>query len=191
MTKPLCRFCGRRCGEASSISAARRCELRSSRRTSCRRWSRSIRCTPTSARTACWCSSSEFESRRSTSSATMPISRRSPSSWLRHAEAYAARMARSLRLGPTHLSSRSPATTATCCSTSSERGIGVLGVEPAANVAAVANDEGHADRGRVLRHRDGATACSRRATGRPDRRQQRAGACAGPQRLRRRLARSC
>ena len=44
--------------------------------------------------------------------------------------------------------------------------IGVLGVEPAANVAAVARDERRADRGRVLRRGDGAAARRRRAGGR-------------------------
>ena len=108
--------------------------------------------------------------------------------WLRHAEQYAARMIEdACGSMPTRSSSRSPATTATCCNISAQRGIGVLGVEPAANVAEVAQRKGIADRGRVLR-------CGRRAAagaaqaGRPDRGQQRARARAGPQRFRRRAS---
>ena len=55
---------------------------------------------------------------------------------------------RSQRLRPrtrSLASSRSPATTATCCSTSSQRGVPVLGIEPAANVAAGRRGEGRAD----------------------------------------------
>ena len=50
---------------------------------------------------------------------------------------------RALRARPRRASSsRSRATTATCCSTSSRRSIPVLGVEPAANVAAAAWERG-------------------------------------------------
>ena len=62
-----------------------------------------------------------------------------------------ARARRALRRGddralrprrPTATSSSWPPTTATCCSTSSQRGMPVLGVEPAANVAEVAEEKG-------------------------------------------------
>ena len=74
-------------------------------------------------------------------------------SWLEHCAALRADGDRA-RSGsaPRRWWSRSRATTATCCGTSSTPGIPVLGVEPAANVAEVAIARGHPDRGRVLRH---------------------------------------
>ena len=58
-------------------------------------------------------------------------------SWVEHARAVRRgdRRPRSAS-APNRWSSRSRRTTATCCSTSSGAGVGVLGVEPAANVAA-------------------------------------------------------
>ena len=59
-------------------------------------------------------------------------------SWLAHARAYTEQMIERWSLGRRIRSSRSPATTATCSSTSSQRGIPALGIEPAANVAKAA-----------------------------------------------------
>ncbi len=83
-------------------------------------------------------------------------------SWLEHAKRYAEMAIERFGLdGPRAASSRSPATTATCCSTSSSAAIPVLGIEPAANVAEVATANGHPHHGQVLRPRD-------RARGRGD-----------------------
>ena len=76
--------------------------------------------------------------------------------------------------------------------TSRARGVPVLGIEPAANVAAAAEASGHPDAARVLRRRDW------RASSRPSgvaadllRRQQRARPRARPQRLRARASTPC
>ncbi len=80
------------------------------------------------------------------SSASTPTSRRSPTRWVEHARGYVDGHDRAARPRPRQSSSsRSPATTATCCSTSSRAGIPVLGIEPAANVAEVAERAGHPD----------------------------------------------
>ena len=108
-------------------------------------------------------------------------------SWLEHARALRRGDDRALRASTARAtSSRSPPTTATCCSTSSERGVPVLGIEPAANVAEVAVAKGHPDAGRVLRRARPRAALAERVAGRPAARQQRARARARPQRLRRR-----
>ena len=58
--------------------------------------------------------------------------------------------------GPTAWSSRSPATTATCCSTTSRRGVPVLGIEPAAQHRRRSpRGARHPDARRVLRRRPG------------------------------------
>ena len=68
-------------------------------------------------------------------------------SWVEHCRRYADAMTRAVRPGrQAARSSRSPATTATCCNTSSTKAIPVLGIEPAADVAAAARSEGRADR---------------------------------------------
>ena len=75
---------------------------------------------------------------RARSSPSTPTSRRTPTSWVEHARALRRAMISSgFGLGADAASSsRSRATTATCCSTSSRAGVPVLGIEPAANVAA-------------------------------------------------------
>ena len=77
------------------------------------------------------------------------------SSWLEHSRRYAEQMIERLGLGrATATWSRSPPTTATCCSSSTSARSRCSGIEPAANVAEVALAEGHPDAGRVLRARD-------------------------------------
>ena len=95
---------------------------------------------------------------------------------------------RALRSGPRQPGrSRSPATTATCCSTSSQKGIPVLGIEPAANVAAEAAREGHPDAWSSFFGTETARELAARGRpGRPAARQQRARPRARPERLRRR-----
>ena len=72
-----------------------------------------------------------------------------------------------------------------------ERGIPALGIEPAANVAEVAREQGIETVVRVLRPRARRPARRRGPPRRPARRQQRAGPRARPQRLRRRHGASC
>jgi len=64
------------------------------------------------------------------------------SSWLSHAEAYAARMAQELALGPDSLVVELASNDGYLLRHFRRLGIGVLGVEPAANVAAVAETNG-------------------------------------------------
>ena len=87
---------------------------------------------------------------------------------------------------PTALSSSSPPTTATCSSTSCERGIPALGIDPAANVAEAATRARRRDDRRLLRLAARRDARRRRPPRRPGRREQRARAGAGAERLRRR-----
>ena len=64
-------------------------------------------------------------------------------SWVEHGRRYVDGHHRPPRAGPeARTSSSSPATTATCCSTSWPRGVPVLGIEPAANVAEAARARG-------------------------------------------------
>ncbi len=108
-------------------------------------------------------------------------------SWLEHARRYAEAMIGRFELGArARRSSRSRATTATCCSTSSRAASRCLGIEPAANVAEVAVEKGVPTVVRVLRRRDGGGARGARRPRRPAARQQRAGPRARHQRLRRR-----
>ena len=93
-----------------------------------------------SARSASSCSSRSSR-RPSRSSRDYAYFSSYSTSWLEHAARYAEQMIERFGLGRARArSSRSPATTATCCSTSRERGIPVLGIEPAANVAEVARE---------------------------------------------------
>ena len=110
-------------------------------------------------------------------------------SWVEHARSVRRAMSPSASGSDATASwSRSRATTATCCSTSSQRGIPVLGVEPAANVAAVARERGHPRRSCGSSGVSSPRSSSPKDAGRPDRRQQRAGPRARPQRLRARDA---
>ena len=78
----------------------------------------------------------EFETPRGDLHATTPTSPPTRTRWLEHARRYTrADDASASASAPAAWSSRSPATTATCCSTSSSTGVPVLGIEPAANVA--------------------------------------------------------
>ena len=81
------------------------------------------------------------------SSPTTPTSRRTPTRGSRTPGATRDAMIGAARPdGRAASSSRWPATTATCCSTSSAAGIPVLGIEPAANVAEAAGRDGRPDR---------------------------------------------
>ena len=63
-------------------------------------------------------------------------------SWLEHASAYAEQMIERFGLDARARSSSSPPTTGTCSSTSASAAMPVLGIEPAANVAEVAEQKG-------------------------------------------------
>ena len=94
---------------------------------------------------ASWCSSRSTSRRQSIFSEYAYFSSYSDS-WLEHAEDYADDDRRAVRPRPaTARWSSSRATTATCSSTSSSKGIPVLGIEPAANVAKAAVREGRSD----------------------------------------------
>ena len=101
-------------------------------------------------------------------------------SWLRHAEAYAEKMTQRFGLGAQSMVVEVASNDGYLLQYFQRRGTRVLGVEPAANVAAVGGGEGGAERGGVLRRGDGRAAAGCRAWGRPDGGQQRAGARAGP-----------
>ncbi len=64
------------------------------------------------------------------------------SSWLRHAETYADTMTRRLGLGPRHFVVEVASNDGYLLQYFMSRGVPVLGIEPAANVAAVARDKG-------------------------------------------------
>ena len=83
-------------------------------------------------------------------------------------------------------SSRSPATTATCCSTSSSAASRRSGVEPAANVAEAAREQGIETVVAFFGRETGRAARRRRRARRPAGRQQRPRARPRPERLRRR-----
>ena len=84
--------------------------------------------------------------------------------------------------------SRSRATTATCCTSSSSEEFRVLGIEPAANVAAAAEAAGMPTLVTFFGEATARELAGRRHPGRPAARQQRAGPRAGPERLRRRAS---
>ena len=171
----------------SSTSAGRRLPIRSSTRTTSARGRPSILCMPMSATPAFW-SSSRSSRRRRAFSATISISRPTRDMWLRHCRRLCRENDRR-NIGSTALrsSSKSPAMTAICCNTSRRAASACSGVEPAANVAEVARGKGietevaffGAETARGL------PPTARRAD--LHGRQQRPGARARSQRLRRRL----
>ena len=106
-------------------------------------------------------------------------------SWVEHARRYALMAIERFELDrPQQRGRGRPATTAICCSTSCARGIPVLGIEPAANVARVGGRARRPDRRAVLRSRHRPALRRGARHGRPGAGQQRAGARARPQRLR-------
>ena len=82
-------------------------------------------------------------------------------SWLEHAERYAEAMVERFGLGAASHVVEVASNDGYLLQYFTERGIPVLGIEPAANVAEVAVAEGHPDAGRVLRRRDRARARGR------------------------------
>ena len=134
-----CRFCGAPLrARPSSTSAPRRSPTRTSSREQLRQPEpfyplRRLRLRAT----ACWCSCRRREPPEAIFTDYAYFSSYSES-WLRaRASATPTAMIDALRPdGPAARSSRSPATTATCCSYFASAGIPVLGIEPAANVAA-------------------------------------------------------
>ena len=176
----------RRCATPSSTSACRRCARATCRPSASTRWSRSTRCTRRSARAACSCSSRSSSPPR-TSSASTRTSRRTRTPGSRTRARYVEMAIERFGLGPDSLVMEVASNDGYLLRHVVERGIPALGIEPAANVAAVAQELGIETIvrffGRELRRR-----ARRRGPARgPDRRQQRDGARAGPQRLRRRL----
>ncbi len=144
----------RRCARRSSISACRRCARRTSRPTSCTRWSRSIRCMRTSATTASWCSCRN-SSRRTRSSASTRTSRR-----IRRAGSNTRAATPNMAIARFGLGAHSKvmeiaSNDGYLLQHFVARGIPVLGIEPAANVAKVGDREGHPDDRAFLRPRHG------------------------------------
>ncbi len=136
---PACRFCAAPLRHTfvdlgmsplcESFVAAERAEPR---------WSRSTRCTSASASVLPGAARGVRRRPRRSSPST-PTSPSYSDSWVEHARALRRGDDRALRTSaPRASSSRSRATTATCCSTSWRAGIPVLGIEPAANVAEAA-----------------------------------------------------
>ena len=112
------------------------------------------------------------------------------SAWLAHAEAYAGMIGARFGLGSASLVVEIASNDGYLLQYFVARGIPVLGVEPAAQRRRRRGGEGRADASSRSSARVARAAARRGGQGRrPDRRQQRAGARAGPQRLRRRHAR--
>ena len=78
-------------------------------------------------------------------------------SWLEHARRYADAMVERFGLGPESHVVEIASNDGYLLQYFEERGVPVLGIEPAANVAKVAGREGRSDARRVLRRRDGAS----------------------------------
>ena len=107
-------------------------------------------------------------------------------SWLRHADAYAGTMTQRLGLGAASLVVEIASNDGYLLQYFRQRGVQVLGVEPAANVAAVAAEKGIPSEIAFF----GVATAERLRAGRrarPDGGEQRAGACARHQRFRPRL----
>ena len=174
----------------SSTSACRPCARASCRRGSSTRWSRSTRCTSrlraVLARAARGVRAPEdiFTEYAYFSSYS--------DSWVAHAATTSEMTIERFGLGP-----RQPrggaraATTATCSSTSSRAGIPVARRRAGRERGRGGARAGHPDARRVLRPRAGRASSCGGTAGRPVVGQQRPGAGARPQRLRRRHRRSC
>ena len=151
----------------------------------------SIPCGCWSATSAGWCSCASMSAPRRSSAANMPISRRSrPAGWSMRATTATAMRDR-LGLGPDSLVVELASNDGYLLQHFLPLGVPVLGIEPAPNVAAKAVEHRRADPRRVLRARARRPAGGRGPRGRPDRRQQRAGAGARPERFRRRASPAC
>ena len=108
-------------------------------------------------------------------------------SWLRHAEAYAVRMMERFSLGLQSLVVEVASNDGYLLRHFRDRGVSVLGVEPAANRRRGGQEARHPDRGGLLRPDDGAAPAGRGDGASADGGEQRPGPCARHQRLRRRL----
>ena len=187
-----CRLCGAGLQRSWSTSACRRSARASCRPSSSTRWSRSIRCT-------CWSASSCFLVQLEEYVSPEQIFTR-----VRLLLVLLDQLGRACAalLRDDHRAARARTRDSLVVELASNdgyllqhfvpRGVPVLGIEPAANVAEAAR------RARASRRWSSSSASSlaeragrRGQAGRPDRRQQRAGAGARPQRLRRRHAASC
>ena len=105
-------------------------------------------------------------------------------SWVEHARRYADAMIERLGLGAESRVVELASNDGYLLQHFVARGIPFLGIEPARNVAAVAEAQGVPTHYRVLRTRSRRTPSTRTRTRRPGRREQRPGAGARPQRLR-------
>ena len=76
-------------------------------------------------------------------------------SWLAHAKAYTESMVQRFGLGPHSLAVELASNDGYLLQYFMEQGVGVLGVEPAANVAGRRRREGHSHAGEILRPRHG------------------------------------
>ena len=188
-----CRSCGGR--ELELFLLARRhaaAPTRSSRRTSSTRRSRATRSTSPSAPTARSSRSSRTCRRASCSSTTTCTSRRSPTTCCgTRASTRCGLIERRSARPETASWSRSRRNDGYLLRNFVEAGIPVLGIDPAPDQAAAAEAAGVPTLARVLRRELAARLRAERPPRRRDHRQQRDGAHARPQRLRRRAARSC
>ena len=108
-------------------------------------------------------------------------------SWVEHARAYTETVRRRLELTEKSFVIEIASNDGYLLQHFVTAGIPVLGIEPAANVAEVGPAEARSDPVLLLRHRrPRETLVAQRRTGRPARRQQRAGARSRSERLRRR-----
>ena len=187
MTRCTCRFCG----------AAARPHLRRPRLSPLANsylepggaratWSPSTRSVPRLRAAASWSSSGSSNRPSRSSPRTTPTSRRTRTAGSSTAQAYVEEMIERFGLGSAARWSRSPATTATCCSTSSSAGSRCSASSRPRTSPRRPIARGIPTRRRVLRRRHRRPAGRGGPAGRPPARQQRAGARARHQRLRRR-----
>ena len=161
------------------------CARASCPRTPSTGWSPSIRCMSSSASAASWCSSRSSSAGEDIFSDYAYFSSYSDC-WLEHCERYAEAMIARFGLDGRSLVVEVASNDGYLLQYFVARGIPVLGIEPAANVAAVAEERGVPTRDRVLRRGAGRAARGGGQAGRSAGRQQRARPRARPQRLRRR-----